>query len=52
VNANTDGISKYLKHCQKYYVAHESQRLQELAELSMKEKELAERKKRLGGVGI
>jgi hypothetical protein len=49
VDANTDGISKYLKHCQAYYVAHEAQRLQELAEIAMKERDIAERKKRLGG---
>lgn len=48
--ANTDGISKYLKYCHKYYLEHESDRLAKLAEISRKEKELAEEKKKHGAM--
>ena len=48
--ANTDGIGVFLKKkCFTYWVEHHAERLQELAELTQQEKELAERKKRLGG---
>ena len=47
--ANTDGIAKYLKACQKYYIEHEAERLLELAKLKQTEKETAERIHKLGG---
>lgn len=46
--ANTDGISKYLKFCHKYYVESEARRLAEAAEIARIEKEIQEKKKLLG----
>jgi len=46
--ANTDGIAKFLKHTYRYWVEHEAQRLQELAEIAVTESEIAARKKKLG----
>jgi len=48
-DANTDGIAKFFKHCYDYWRAHEAQRLQELAEVTRQEHELAERRKKLSG---
>ena len=48
--ANTDGIAKFFKHTYRYWVEHEAQRLQELAEIAARENELAMRKKKLGGL--
>ena len=46
--ANTDGIARFLKHTYRYWVEHETQRLQELAELEVEERNIQERKKKLG----
>ena len=47
--ANTDGISKLLKYCYKYYKENESERVAKLA-IKLKEKENAEIEiRKLGG---
>jgi len=46
--ANTDGISRFLKHTWQYWREHETERLQEAAKLAEEERGLAERKKKLG----
>jgi hypothetical protein len=50
--ANTDGISKFLKHCWKYYVEHEADRLAAAAELAQRRKALEEEAKRKGISGF
>lgn len=46
--ANTDGVSKFLKFTWQYWREHESDRLLQAAELARQEKELFEKKKKLG----
>ena len=46
--ANTDGISAFLKFCNKQWKLGEADRLERLAEFKRKETALAEEKKRLG----
>lgn len=46
--SNTDGISKFLKYCWEYWRENEHVRVQQVAEILRKEKELQEEKKRLG----
>jgi hypothetical protein len=48
--SNTDGISKFLKHTWLYWQVHEKERLEEAVKLAQEERELAERKKKLGMV--
>ena len=47
-NANTDDLSKFFKYCYNYWKEHEAQRMEEAAKLLQAEKELQERKRRLG----
>jgi hypothetical protein len=46
--SNTDGISKFMKHCWQYWIDHEAERLGQAAALAQREKELQAEKKRLG----
>ena len=46
--ANTDGLSKFLKFCYRYYKEHEAERLENAAIIAKAEQELAEKKKKLG----
>lgn len=48
--SNTDGISRFLKYCWQYWKEHESDRLREIAEVKETERQIQERKKRLGVV--
>lgn len=48
VDANTDGISKFLKMCWQYWREHEADRLEQAAELKRKEIEIQEQKRKLG----
>jgi len=46
--ANTDGIAKFLKYTWQYWKENEAARLERIAELLKKEKELQEERKKLG----
>lgn len=46
--ANTDGVSRFLKHCVEYWRMHETERLEEAAKIAEQERLLAERKVKLG----
>ena len=46
--ANTDGISKFLKHCWKYWKENEASRLADMAELAQRKKVLEDEMKRKG----
>jgi hypothetical protein len=46
--ANTDDLSEYYKMTSDYWEQHEAERLQQRAELKLKEQKLEEEKKRLG----
>lgn len=46
--ANTDKIAKYLKFCHRYRKEHEAVLLEEAANLARQEKEIADKKKKLG----
>lgn len=48
LDANTDGISMFLKHCWQYWKETEAQRLEATTALKREELELQERKKKLG----
>jgi hypothetical protein len=45
--SNTDGISRFLKHCWAYWREHETERLQEAAKIAEDERGIAERKRKL-----
>jgi len=46
--ANTDGLSRFFKHCVVYWKEHESERMSRAAEIMRQEKQLQEEKRRLG----
>jgi hypothetical protein len=46
--ANTDGLSKFFKHCVSYWKEHESERMAKAADILRQEKQLQEEKKKLG----
>ncbi len=46
--ANTDGMAKFFKHCYKFWKESEARRLEEAAKIAQMEKELADRKAKLG----
>ena len=46
--ANTNGVSKYLKHCMSYYEKAEPERLSRAAQIAEEERRLAAEKKKLG----
>jgi hypothetical protein len=46
--ANTDGVSRFLKHCVEYWRRHETERLEEATRIAEQERQLAERKVKLG----
>lgn len=48
--SNTDGIGRFLKHAWLYWQEHEKERLEQAVALAQEERELAERKKKLGMV--
>jgi hypothetical protein len=45
---NTDGISRYLKYCHKYYIENEGVRFQQMADLAQRQKELDDLKRKTG----
>jgi hypothetical protein len=46
--ANTKNMAKFARNTIEYYIQHEAERLLEKAKLAQEEKELLERKKKLG----
>lgn len=46
--SNTDGISRFLKHCWAYWREHEKERLEQATALAQRERELQAEKKKLG----
>lgn len=46
--ANTDGIAKFMKYCYSYWKDSEYKRHEEALRIAQQEKELAEKKARLG----
>ena len=46
--SNTDGISRFLKHCWGYWRDHEKERLEQAAALAERERALQAEKRKLG----